>query len=138
MVSEYHPPVGGHVVGAVVEDFGRGGVIVAGTDDFHFDQPRIKPEPDDVGAARCDHDPDRVDRLVAEERDDGPGESADHGNGHEEDLVPKRDGERLRMATGGRSASARTQLACPERSSIRFDGVGAATVTSLNHGCDLR
>ncbi|CFR78597.1 Uncharacterised protein [Mycobacterium tuberculosis] len=47
-------------------------------------------------------------------------------------------GERPRMATGGRSASARTQLACPERSSIRFDGVGAATVTSLNHGCDLR
>ncbi len=30
MVAEHHPTVGGHVVHAVVEIFGRGGVIVAG------------------------------------------------------------------------------------------------------------
>lgn len=34
---EYYLLVGGYVVGVVVEDFGWGGVIVVGMDDFYFD-----------------------------------------------------------------------------------------------------
>ena len=92
MVAEQHPPVGRHVVGAVVEDFGRGGVVVARAHDLHLDQPGIEPESDDVGADRGDHEPHRVHGLAAGERDDRPGDGADHGDDAEDDFVPNGDG----------------------------------------------
>ena len=92
MVAEQHPPVGRHVVGAVVENFGRRGVVVARADDLHFDQPGIEPEADDVGADRRDHQPHRVHRLAPGERDDRPGDRTDHGDDAEDDLVPDGDG----------------------------------------------
>ena len=92
MMAEQHSPVGRHVVGAVVENFGRCGVVVARANDLHLDQPGIEPESDDVRADRRDDKPDRVDRLAASERDDRPADGADHGDDGEDDLVPDGDG----------------------------------------------
>lgn len=92
MVAEQDPTVGRHIIGAVFEDFRRCGVVVTRADDLHFDQPRVEPEPDDVGADRRDHDPDRIDRLPAYERDDGPRDRADHGDDPEDDPVAQADG----------------------------------------------
>jgi hypothetical protein len=92
MVAEQHAPVGRHVVGAVVENFGRRGVVVARANDLHLDQPGVEPEADDVGADRREHKPDRVHRLAAGERDDRPRDGTDDGDYPEHDLVP--DGDR--------------------------------------------
>ena len=92
MMAEQHPPVGRHVVGAVLQYLGGRGVVVARADDLLLDQPRIEPVGDDVGADRGDHEPDRIDRLAADERDDRPGDRAEHGDDREDDLVPGGDG----------------------------------------------
>ena len=91
MVTEQHPPVGGHVVSAVFQDFGRGGVVIARLDDLRLDEPRIEPVPDDVGADGRDDEPDRVDRLAADEGDDRPGHRTEQGDQPEDDLVPGAD-----------------------------------------------
>ena len=88
MVTEEHPPVGGHIVSAVFEDFCGGGVVIARLDDFRLDEPRIEPVADDVGADRRDDEPDRVDGLAAGEGDDRPGHRTEQGDHPENDLVP--------------------------------------------------
>jgi hypothetical protein len=88
MMTEQHPPVGRHVVGVVLENLSRCRVVVARAYDLHLDQPRIEPECDHVGAYRGEDEPDRVDGLPAEERDDGPRDGADHRDDPEDDLVP--------------------------------------------------
>ena len=92
VVTEQHPAVGRHVVGAVLEDLGRGGVVVPGFDDLHLDQPGIEPEADDVGADGGDDEPDRVDGLTTEEGDQRPGDGTDDGDGPENQFVPGGDG----------------------------------------------
>ena len=92
MMAEQHTPVGRHVVGAVVKDLRRGGVVVAGVDDLCLDQPRIEPVSDDIGADRRDDEPHRVYRLAPNEGDDRPGHRAEYGDHSENDLVPGADG----------------------------------------------
>jgi hypothetical protein len=72
VVAEQHPPIGGHVVGAVFVDFRRRGVIVARANDLHLDQPRVEAEPDDVGTDCRDDEPHGVDGLPAQEGDHCP------------------------------------------------------------------
>ena len=92
VMAEHHASVGRHVIRTVVEDLGRRGAVVAGADDLHLDQPRIEPEGDEVRAARSDDHPHRVDRLATDQRDDRPGDGADHGDHAKDDLVPEGDG----------------------------------------------
>ena len=91
VMAEQHPPVGRHVVGVVLEDLCGRRVVVARAHDLHLDQPRVEPEPDHVGADRGDDEPDRVDGLPAEERDDRPRDRADQRDDPEDDLVARGD-----------------------------------------------
>src|SRR5689334_3824906 len=91
MMAEQHPAVRRHKVGAVLEKLGRRRVVVARTDDLHLDQPRIEPVSDDVRTDRRDDNPYRVDRLAPGERDDRPGDGAEHRDDAEHDLVPRGD-----------------------------------------------
>jgi len=76
VMPEQHSPVGRHVVGGVLEKLSRGGIVVTRADDLHLEQPGIEPEGDHIGADRGDHEPHRVHRLPAEERDDRPRDGA--------------------------------------------------------------
>jgi hypothetical protein len=61
-------------------------------DDLGLDQPRVEPVSDDVGADCRDNEPQRVDRLAANEGDDRPRHRTQHGDRAEEDFVPGPDG----------------------------------------------
>ena len=87
VMTEQHPSIGRHVVGAVVEHLCRGGLVVAGLDDLHLDEAGVEPVSDDVGAHRGDDEPDGADRLPAEEGDDRPGHRAEQCDDGEDDLV---------------------------------------------------
>ncbi len=91
VMAEQHAPVGRHVVGGVLEHLGGRGLVVARTHDLHLDEAGVEAEPDHVGADRRDHEPDRADRLTAEERDHRPGDRPEQGDDGEDDLVLRGD-----------------------------------------------
>jgi hypothetical protein len=62
-------------------------VVVAWPNDLRLDQPRVEPVSDDIGAQRCDDEPDGVDRLAAHKGDDRPGNGADDGDECEDNFV---------------------------------------------------
>ena len=79
MMTEEHEAVGRHVVEPVVAaDRGRpaGGV---GPEDRGRDEAAIETVGDGIDADRGDHDPERVHRLAAMERENGQGQRAKHG-----------------------------------------------------------
>ena len=87
MVSEQHATIGRQIVGAVLVDLRRGGELIAWPNDRALDEPGVETEPDDVGADRGDDEPDRVDRLAANEGDHRPGDGPDECDGGEREFV---------------------------------------------------
>ena len=91
VVSEQHPPVGGHVVHPVVVALGRRLPRVVQPQDLVGDEFAVEPIGDEVDADRGGHQPDRADVLAAAQCERGKRKRADDGyhrpQQHGRDLV---------------------------------------------------
>ncbi|CPU62595.1 Uncharacterised protein [Mycobacteroides abscessus] len=76
MVAEQHPAVGGDEVLAVVQGLGRGGAVIARSDQLALNQLGVEAVADQVGADGRDDKPDGIDMFPAQQGDHGPGEGA--------------------------------------------------------------
>ena len=81
VVPEDHPAVGGHEVPPVVEARGRGRPLGIEGEDPCREEGRVEAVRDQVDRRGCDDEPDRVDRLPADEREHAERPGADERDG---------------------------------------------------------
>ncbi len=90
MMAEQHPPVGRHIVHAVVVAFGRGLARVVESQYALGNEPAIEAVSDEINDEGRSHEPHGIDTFTASEREPGEGDSAGSGQ-----HAPQENGRKL-------------------------------------------